>query len=265
MWKIIGGISGFYILGIWGLIVGMIVGAVIDVSRSSLKMRISREPVGKQQQIFFQTLFLLMGRLAKADGRVSDEEIQLASQVMDKMQLTGEVKRQAIDLFNQGKAASFDLVDVLQTFQQVVGTGTLLSRTLIELLLMLAYADGDFVVEEKTLTSQICAHLGMSVSEFEKIHWQIKQQAQFHQHRNSSNSHLSEQELLQAAYDVIGGNPSMSDAEIKKVYRKLMSENHPDKLMAQGVPEEMIVLAKERTQEIQASYDLIKKTRKKNH
>lgn len=263
MWKIIGGILGFYGFGIWGLILGMIVGSVVDVSRSSLKMRISRAPIGQQQQVFFRTLFLLMGRLAKSDGQVSQEEIQLASQVMEKMSLTGESKKQAIELFNQGKSSSFDLVEVLTTFQDVVGTRTTLTRTLIELLLMLAYADGEFGVEEKAFTSQVCAHLGISVSEFERIHLQIKQQAQFRQHRSGSNSHLSDKELLQAAYGVLGVSESMTDAEIKKAYRKLMSENHPDKLIAKGVPEEMIVLAKERTQEIQASYDLIKKTRKK--
>lgn len=263
MWKIIGVITGFYVLGIWGLIAGMIIGAIIDVSRASLKVKVSHAPVGQQQQVFFQTLFLLMGRLAKVDGRVSVEEIQLANQEMDRMLLVGEAKKQAIEHFNQGKDASFDLVEVLQTFQTVVGTGTPLSQTLIELLLMLAYADGDFGREEKAFTSQVCAHLGISVSEFEKIHWQIKQQSQFHQHRQGAGGYLSEKELLQAAYDVIGTNATMTDAEIKKAYRKLMSANHPDKLIAQGVPEEMIVLAKERTQEIQASYDLIKKARKK--
>lgn len=54
----------------------------------------------------------------------------------------------------------------------------------------------------------------------------------------------------------------MSDAEIKKAYRRLMSQNHPDKLSSQGLPDEMIELAKERTQEIQSAYELIKKSRK---
>jgi len=54
-----------------------------------------------------------------------------------------------------------------------------------------------------------------------------------------------------------------SDTEIKKAYRKLISEYHPDKLMGQGVPEDMIKVATERSQKVQTAYDLIKKTRKK--
>lgn len=262
MWKVIGGVLGYYLFNIWGLVLGLVVGTVVDINRSSLKMRISRAPIAQQQKVFFQTLFLLMGRLAKSDGHVSPEEIQLASQVMDKMSLSNEAKKEAIELFNQGKASSFNLAAVLSDFQNVVGTGTKLTRTLIELLLMLAYSDGEFSIEEKALTSQICAHLGIGVSEFAKIHSQIKQQHQFRQHRQSSDSGLSDKDLLKAAYGVIGVSVDMSDTQIKKAYRKLMSENHPDKLISRGVPEEVITLAKERTQEVQASYELIKKARK---
>ena len=79
-----------------------------------------------------------------------------------------------------------------------------------------------------------------------------------------SNKHLgkSSPDLLKAAYEVLEVNESMSDAEIKKAYRRLMSQNHPDKLSSQGLPEEMIELAKERTQEIQSAYEMIKKSRK---
>lgn len=261
MWKLVAAILGYLWLGIPGLFIGFFVGLIMDKGKANLVgMNGLRGSVRQQQATFFQTLFLLMGRLAKADGVVSSEEIKLATDVMDRMGLSGDAKKQAIELFNQGKAASFDLVAVLSSFQQTVGEKSILTRTLIEILLVSAYADGDFSLQEKSLVSQVCAHLGISVAEFDRIHLQIKQQAQFSQ--NGGSSHLNDKEMLQAAYDAIGVTSSMTDAEIKKAYRKLMSQNHPDKMTAKGLPDEMILIAKERTQEIQAAYDLIKKTRK---
>ncbi|EAQ66508.1 Dna-J like membrane chaperone protein [Marinomonas sp. MED121] len=262
MWKLIAAVLGYLWMGPLGILLGLVVGHFVDSGKSSIaNLNIKRGSVRQQQAAFFQTLFLLMGRVAKADGVVSTEEIKLASDVMDRMGLVGEAKKQAIELFNQGKEASFDLVDVLSSFQQVVGEKSVLTRTLIEILLVSAYADGDFSLQEKSLVSQVCAHLGISVAEFEQLHLQIKQQAQFRQNGGAAN-HLNDKEMLQAAYDAIGVEASMSDAEIKKAYRKLMSQNHPDKMTAKGLPDEMILIAKERTQEIQAAYDLIKKTRK---
>ena len=66
------------------------------------------------------------------------------------------------------------------------------------------------------------------------------------------------------AYKVLGIPADSTDADLKKAYRRLMSQHHPDKLVAKGLPEEMIKLATEKTQEIKAAYDMIKKSRK-NH
>ena len=60
----------------------------------------------------------------------------------------------------------------------------------------------------------------------------------------------------------MGVSSNSTDSEIKKVYRKLVSENHPDKLIGQGMPDDMIKLATERTQEIRKAYELIQASRK---
>ncbi len=86
MWKIIGGLLGFFTYNMVGLLLGVILGAILD-SKRRLRKYISRAPVGEQQNVFFQTLFLLLGRLAKSDGLVTPEEIRLASQIMDQMSL----------------------------------------------------------------------------------------------------------------------------------------------------------------------------------
>ena len=262
MWKWVGAIVGLLFAGFFGLVGGFFVGLLIDRAKGNqMGGRRTGASLFEQQQVFFQTLFQLMGRLAKSDGQVSKEEIELAKAVMQRLRLSPDAQRQAQELFNQGKAPDFNVDAALQRFNRVVGAG-MLRRSLLEVLLLSAYADGYLSLEEKSLLGQICAQLGMSEAEYNSIHEQIKRQAHFHQGYQQQASGQSSPDLLKAAYEVLEVNESMSDAEIKKAYRRLMSQNHPDKLSSQGLPEEMIELAKERTQEIQSAYEMIKKSRK---
>ncbi|MBJ7549860.1 co-chaperone DjlA [Marinomonas ostreistagni] len=262
MWKWVGAIVGLLFAGFFGLVGGFFVGLLIDRAKGNQAGgRRTGASLFEQQQVFFQTLFQLMGRLAKSDGQVSQEEIELAKAVMQRLRLSPDAQRQAQELFNQGKASSFNVDEALQRFNRVVGAG-MLRRSLVEVLLLSAYADGYLSLEEKSLLGQICAQLGMSEAEYNSIHEQIKRQTHFHQGYQQQASGKSSPDLLKAAYEVLEVNESMSDAEIKKAYRRLMSQNHPDKLSSQGLPEEMIELAKERTQEIQSAYEMIKKSRK---
>jgi DnaJ like chaperone protein len=263
MWKIVCAILGYILAGFLGGLLGFFVGSIIDRSQTggAFSGFGNRANVRLQQETFFRTLFLLMGRLAKSDGQVSEAEIQLAQAVMQRLRLSPAAQEQARQLFNEGKSANFDLNAVLNNFKTVVGPGDL-TRTLLEVLLVSSYADGHFSVEEKSFVSQVCAYLGVSVAEFEALHIQVKQQAHFRQGYQSSSDGVSSKDLLKAAYDVLGVTPEMNDADIKKAYRRLMSKNHPDKLSAKGLPNEMIELAKERTQEIQSAYEMVKNSRK---
>ena len=68
---------------------------------------------------------------------------------------------------------------------------------------------------------------------------------------------------LDTAYAALGVASDATDTEIKRRYRKLMSENHPDKLIAEGVPDELLRVATERAQEITAAYEVIQQARGK--
>ena len=88
----------------------------------------------------------------------------------------------------------------------------------------------------------------------------VAAQANFGTHRERQKYHAQKSQISNA-YKALGVSSSIDDRELKKVFRRLMSENHPDKLSARGVPKEMIDLATERSQSITAAYDLIKAAR----
>jgi len=157
MWKWVGAIVGLLFAGFFGLVGGFFVGLLIDRAKGNqMGGRRTGASLFEQQQVFFQTLFQLMGRLAKSDGQVSKEEIELAKAVMQRLRLSPDAQRQAQELFNQGKAPDFNVDAALQRFSRVVGAG-MLRRSLLEVLLLSAYADGYLSLEEKSLLGQICA------------------------------------------------------------------------------------------------------------
>ncbi|MGB0734058.1 MAG: DnaJ domain-containing protein, partial [Pontibacterium sp.] len=103
-----------------------------------------------------------------------------------------------------------------------------------------------------------CRLLALTEQEIAVLISRAKAQRSFH----DEGGFVSPQAKLDDAYKVIGVEPEATDAEVKRAYRKLMSQHHPDKLVAKGLPEEMMQVAKEKSQEIQAAYELIKQSRK---
>ena len=113
---------------------------------------------------------------------------------------------------------------------------------------------------------EIALQLGYSPEQFDQLMAMLQGQDQFsggsyQQGQAGGMGSYSSAGALKAAYQALGVKKDNTDAEIKKAYRRLVREYHPDKLMGQGLPENMIKEATERSQEIQTAYDLIKKTR----
>ena len=207
-----------------------------------------------------------MGRLAKADGRVSEQEINAASAIMSNMRLPTAQRQEAIRLFNEGKKPSSDIETPLREFRQVMGSGTLIPMFL-EIQLAAAYADGGLSTAEQAIFRQVCGILGVSGFVFEKIHQRfLAQQAYYQQggYRQQAGGYARTSAAdLKQAYQILGVEASAPDSDIKRAYRKLMSQHHPDKLVAKGLPEEMMEVAKQKAQEIQGAYDMVREYRKK--
>ena len=259
---IIGAVIGLYSGGIWGLVFGGVIGGLINRAVSKLVS-------GKYspQMIFFKATFSVMGHVAKADGRVTEDEIRFARDVMARMNLNEERQREAILFFNEGKSEDFDLAAVVTPLSRLLQRQAAVKIMFIEIQLQAALADGQVSQNELQVIQSVCALMRMSAQEMSALMARMQAQQTFNQGAHGGGAgyqspFTSDADMLKDAYGVLGVTPDMSDAEIKKAYRRLMSQHHPDKLVAKGLPPEMMKLAKEKTQEIQAAYDRVKSARK---
>ena len=244
-------------------LLGLVVGHLFDKGYNQIQAEGSPERRREIEQTFFETVFRLLGHLAKADGRVSESEIKQTEAYMNEMGLTPEHRQQAIALFKEGVATEFDPDAQVARFREVCGRRANLVRMLLIYLVNIALADGELDEQEVQVLRQIALGLGLSSAMFEQLLRMIQAQNSFsgQQRYQGGASGPSARDRLRQAYDALGVSLEARDAEVKKAYRKLMSEYHPDKLIGQGVPEDMIKEATERSQEIRTAYDLIKEER----
>ena len=250
--SVIGGAVGFMIGGPLGAMLGVAFASYFSKRRASSGFNNNFGP-GNQQRVqaaFFSGVFSVMGYISKVDGKVSKSEIILAQQVMQHMQLSEDMIKVAKDLFNQGKQADFNLDDVLEQFRLETHRRPHLIRMFLEIQIQAAYADGVFDQSEHSALKNIAQKLRFPLHELESLIQQF-----------AASKSSSKRTSIEDAYKILGVEESLSDKEIKRAYRRLLAQHHPDKLVAKGLPEEMQKLANEKTQEIISAYEAIKKHR----
>lgn len=256
--KLVGGAFGFMLGGPLGAAFGAAVGHSFDkgVNQDHGPMGAGGARQERIQAAFFTATFSVMGYIAKADGHVSDDEIALANAVMQQMALNPEQRRVARELFNQGKQDGFDLEGVLDQFRRECHRRQTLIQMFIEIQFHAAYADGTLHSEEGAALHHIAAQLGFPEHVFAQIEALVRAQ-RLGQGPQTGSDTLSPT----AAYAILGVAENASDADIKTAYRRLMNQHHPDKLVAKGLPEEMMKIATAKAQEIKAAYDVVKPAR----
>ncbi|WP_020407084.1 co-chaperone DjlA [Hahella ganghwensis] len=262
--KLIGGAFGFVLGGPLGALLGAALGHSLDSGIKNLHVDgvdWSGGDTERVQAAFFTAVFSVMGHLAKADGRVSESEIQAARQIMDRMQLDDDQKRLAMGLFNQGKQPDFDLESVLDQFRKECHRRTNLLQMFLEILIVTALADLELHESEQKVLFQVADRIGFHRRQFEQLLAMAAAQQRYAGQHRQQMPQQPKGPTLEEAYQALGVEPSATDGELKKAYRRLMSQHHPDKLVAKGLPEEMIKMATEKTQEIRAAYEQIKRAR----
>jgi len=248
--KLLGCIFGYWIAGIWGALLGCWAGHQFDLALA----KASGETLWGEkliQRAFFEATFSIMGFLAKADGRVSEKAILEARQVMQQMSLSPKQKREAMDLFRQGKQLDYNLDASLYKLLRLGDESTAFLQQFIELQLKVVYnSDGYLSSNKQQLLDYIAGRLGFML--FDATYYGYTDNP--HSGRANSKNNLF------LAYEILGISNAASNQEVKKAYRRLMSRYHPDKIISLGKAS-LLQTATEKTQKIKEAYEQIKEAR----
>lgn len=256
MFRLIGALVGYYLYGILGAFLGFFIGSIVDRIAAYGIGGVNPLSSGHRQTVFLETVFILMGKLAKADGHISKDEVAYVEQFMQKLGMSAEHRQRGIALFKRGAVPEFEHEPTLRQFMGVCGHTHSLRQMLLVYLIVMAVSDGRIDTAEERLLIDIARQLGYDQAAFQHMLEMVLNQSHF------AGGQANSATALDDAYKALGVSKDASDQEIKRAYRKLISQYHPDKLIGQGLPEDMVAVATEQAKEVQLAYDLIAKSRK---
>lgn len=234
----------------WGAVAGAIIGYMLDPTAGS--RRAAARGGAAVSSEFFRTTFEIMGHVAKSDGRVSEAEIGAARALMREFQLNAADVNAAIACFQTGKTPGFDAELAVDRLREVCGLRYDLLRTFVDLQLRAALAGNGLSPPARRILSGIAARLGLPAAEFAAMEASL---------RARQGTGPGKAVNLAECYAELEVDASIGDQELVKAYRRQMSRHHPDKLVANGLPESMAQMAKEKTQRIQEAYEHIRAAR----
>ena len=237
---ITGGLLGFVVLGPLGALVGSVIG-----SNLSSRSRRNRPNNFDKQVAFFAALFACLAKIAKADGRVDESEINKIEEIISKkLNLNKEHRKFAINIFQKAKDDNISFESYATNLYQILSSSPNSLLVFYEILFELALADGILHPKEEELLKKI-----PRIFNFEHNVYRSLYEKYVDRNRNF--------------YKVLGVKENSSFSEIKKTYLKKRKEFHPDTLIGKGLPEEFIQKAKEKFIEIQEAYEELEKIHQK--
>jgi DnaJ like chaperone protein len=241
MGKIIGGSVGFMLAGPLGAVAGVALGAIYDAGTGSSRVRLNS---GEEAHLtYFVAAFSMLAKLAKADGVVSREEIAVVSRFMkENLGLDSEGEKLAIRIFNQAKTSPDRFEDYAVQFYSIFSARREIIISMFDILMAVASADGVIHPNEERMLNSAARIFHINSGQYGRIK-------------------ESRQGGVDRYYAILGCSRSDTNETIKKRYRRLATEFHPDKIIAKGLPEEFITFAKSKFQEIQEAYEKVKEER----
>ena len=268
--KFFGALIGFLITrNVWGAVMGAVIGHMFDenagfryansaYATAAAQADAAGAATASVSEVFFRTTFELMGHVAKSDGRVSEAEIGAARRLMAELRLGPAEIDAAIACFRAGKSAGFDANSSVEQLRAACAMRHDLLRAFMELQLRAALAGNGMSLPARTILTRVAERLGMSGLEFAHMEAALRAREQG---RSGASGRPPAEKPLAGCYAELEVGSHVSDQEVTKAYRRQMSRHHPDKLVANGLPESMAQVAKEKTQRIQEAYEAIRAAR----
>jgi len=257
--KIIGTLAGLATLKPWFAVLGLFLGHQFDRGFIDRYRNFERQgaDIGRVSDDFVRTLFQTLGHLAKADGRVSEEEIRAARMVMHRLGLSPACVRRAIAWFDDGKRPCFMLVQTMREARRRSVRSVTRRTMFVRLLLEVVLAKDAIQKEERALIWSVCNELDVGRVELAQLEAMIRAQKGF----KRSEAGDADAARVRGAYDALGVSPDATNDDIKKAYRRLMNRNHPDKISGSNPDAKVLAEAERRTREVRGAYEMLKARR----
>ncbi len=197
----------------------------------------------------------LSAKVAKADGRVDELEAELVSNMFNDISLLfpnpEATKKMLKEIFDEEKNAPHNLDPVAQALYKALENDPHKRQKMMEFLVNLTYIDGTLSHAEEEMLRLISKHLHFGEADLASM---LERFGSYHRHSVKESS-------IDQAYALLNLSVQASNDEVKKAYRALVREYHPDIIKSQGASDEYLKEATEKVQEINAAYEMIKKSR----
>ncbi len=247
---LVGGGLGAMIAGPFGAIIGAAIGAGMGNRQNMQGRQIGFDSVQRNQAIFFTAAYSMVGKMAKADGRVCENEIAAIKKIsIEALGMDEKTRQYAIRVFSEAKDSRESFSDYARQFGDLFSHNQELCSFMMSFLFQVAMADGELHPQEEEMLTQAKIAFRLPDSLYQSFY------ARFVGHQETSVS-------LEKHYEALGVSNDATTSEIKKAFRQKASEFHPDKVQGKGLPPEFIKFANDRLAEINASYKAVMDSRK---
>ncbi len=242
--KVIGGVAGFAMGGPFGALMGAAAGHAVDRMRETGPQddqQLDPNDMEARQVAFTMAVIVLGAKLAKVDGKVTTDEVAAFKRVFSVPPgEAGDVGK----LFNEAKQDARGFEPYARQIAQIFSNDRVMLEDLMGALFHIAKADGEYHPTERDYLAKVAIIFGFGRQDFERL----------------EDTYIKGEDA-DDPYEILGVSEDISDDDIKSTYRKLIRENHPDTMMAKGLPQEFIDLANEKMATINAAYDRVCKQR----
>ena len=260
---------GFFTFGPFGAMYGGAIGKTIDsavgfinTNKDNYKKTVKTTINSEVQKIFFTSTFRIMGDVFLKCGFHRMNELKRLHNIMEHMELTMDHRLDAINNYYLGQKKAFNAENQIKKLLSKCEDNKHILKMFVEIQLQ-AICDeyNDYNQTGVEAVKQIAELISLSEYELTQIQTLVKS---YISHTSASAKKMNRFQEENNAYKILGLEKRAPIADIKKSYKTLISQHHPDKLIGKGMPSDMAHIATEKIKEINEAYKLIMKNRKAN-